>query len=135
MQLGLGVMLNMLGGNKESVETLQSSLGKTIKELKLEDNYLTIKFGDSGIRIHDAGQSCCEVRYMVTDDNLDEFVDSELIGIEILDTVQSEDDYGLHEVQFLHIKTDIGDVVFSNHNEHNGYYGGFGIVVEPLEVQ
>ena len=34
---------------------------------------------------------------------------------------------GMHEVQFLALVTSKGEVVFSSHNEHNGYYGGFSI--------
>ena len=41
------------------------------------------------------------------------------------------DDIGeKHEVQFLEIKTDRGVLTMANHNEHNGWYGGFWIVAE-----
>lgn len=33
----------------------------------------------------------------------------------------------MHEVQFLHVKTSKGSFAVSNHNEHNGYYGGFNV--------
>ena len=40
-----------------------------------------------------------------------------------------EEEYETHEVQFLEIKTSKGIFTMSTHNEHNGYYGGFAIVV------
>lgn len=132
-QLGLGVMINMLGGNKETVKAYQASLGKTIKSVTLKDDCLSMCFDDeTGIQIFDDGQSCCENRYMVTDDDLLYHVGAKLLGAEVASAPDVEDDGECHEVQFLHIKTSKGTFTMSNHVEHNGYYGGFSIVIRPI---
>jgi hypothetical protein len=73
----------------------------------------------------DNGQDCCEVRYMSTDDDLSYHVGATLLGFEIKNAPNLEDESGEHEVQFLEIKTSKGVISCANHNEHNGYYGGF----------
>jgi hypothetical protein len=89
---------------------------------------LNIKFEDNSIlQLWDDGQSCCESRYMCTDDDLTEFTNCKLIKIEVKDGGCKDDDDGLHEIQFLEITTDKGSFQMANHNEHNGYYGGFWI--------
>lgn len=130
--LGMGVMLNMLGGNEDTVNALKASLNKKIKLawLDQEADRLKIRFDDDSVlSLWDAGQSCCEHRYMRTDDNLNDYTGHTLIDIELKNAPDEEDEYGeVHEVQFLEIKTDKGVFTMSNHNEHNGYYGGFAIV-------
>lgn len=130
--LGFGVMIGLLSGNSDTVNAIKSSLGKTIRKVWLDEDsdQLTFIFEDnSELRIWDNGQSCCEVRYMRTDDNLSDFSGAKLLDIGIKDAPDQEDEYGdVHEIQFLEVKTDDGIFQMSNHNEHNGYYGGFGIV-------
>lgn len=46
-----------------------------------------------------------------------------LVGAPVLAPNQND----VHEVQFLVVHTDKGDLTMSSHNEHNGYYGGFSI--------
>lgn len=126
-ELGLGVMLNMLAGNEDSVKTLQNGIGKIITKLYLDNNCLNFVFDDGyKMRLQDCGQSCCEVRYMATDDNLLEFVGSKLLDIEVRDGPE-EGSEEVHEIQFLLITTSFGVFTMVNHNEHNGYYGEFSI--------
>lgn len=129
--LGLGVMLNMLGGNEETVKTFTESVGKKIASLNLgSDDALHIAFDDgSKIKFFDAGQSCCESRYMRTDDDLSYYVGAVLLGAEIKEAPSITEGYEDHECEFLEIKTDKGVFTMTSHNEHNGYYGGFYIVV------
>ena len=126
---GIGVMIRQLSGNQDAVEIYQSCLNKTIKQITLDDNELKFVFDDnSTMAILDSGQSCCEYRYMQTDDDLDYFNGSKFLGAKIKDAPDIEDEIGeCHEVQFLEILTDKGSFVMANHNEHNGYYGGFYI--------
>ena len=128
-QLGMGVMLNMLGGNAESVDAFTGAIGKIIAELNLgQDDALHFVFDDgSKIKLFDDGQSCCESRYMRTDDNLEDFVGAKLLGAEIKEAPSEPDEYGEHEVEFLEVQTDRGVFTMASHNEHNGYYGGFSI--------
>jgi hypothetical protein len=128
--LGIGVMIEMLGGNSDSVKVVRASLGKTISTVRLgEDDALHFEFEDgSRMQLADHGQSCCESRYMRTDDNLDEFAGSVLTNIELKDAPDVSDDLGdVHEVQFLVVTTSKGTFTLSSHNDHNGYYGGFAI--------
>ena len=126
--IGVGVMIKSLGGNSETVEAVKSALGKTIENVKLEDNELKFLFTDgTTLKMFDDGQSCCEIRYMETADNLSEYDGAVLLDFELKDAPNQEDEYGAHEVQFLDVKTSKGVFTMSNHNEHNGYYGGFWI--------
>lgn len=127
--LGLGVLVRMLAGNAETVSAIQNSLNKTIKSIALADDVAVVTFAaGSVLTLRDYGQSCCESRYMRTDDNLDAHTGAKLLNIEMRDAPDEEGSYGdVHEVQFLLVTTDRGVITFANHNEHNGYYGGFSI--------
>jgi hypothetical protein len=130
MNLGLGVMLSQLGGNKKTVEAYHASIGQTINKIEISDSQLDITFtsGDK-LSIYDDGQSCCEHRYMRTDDDLNYFAGHALTSLELRDAPDESDGYDTHEVQFLIITTNQGSFTIANHNEHNGYYGGFAIVL------
>ena len=130
-QLGLGAMISYLGGNDESVKLFTEAVGKEIATVRVDDG-LRLSFTDgTGILFFDDGQSCCEHRYMVCDDNLDDFIGATLLSAEVADADSPDNDvYTVHDVQFLRVATSRGMIVCSNHNEHNGYYyGGFSIRV------
>jgi hypothetical protein len=119
-KLGVGAMLALLGGNESTVEAWRSAVNKKIKKLALgkDDNAVHFEFDDgTKVKFWDDGQSCCERRYMQTDDDLSYHEGS-------------IDGYGDHEVQFLEFKTSSGTFTMASHNEHNGYYGGFAIKAE-----
>lgn len=131
--LGLGVMIQSLGGNAETVEAVKTALGKIIENVKLEDNELVFKFTDgTELKMYDDGQSCCENRYMVTADELSEYEGAKVLDFELKNAPNAPDEYGDHEIQFLDVKTDKGVFQMANHNEHNGYYGGFWIVARSV---
>ena len=128
--LGLGVMIKMLSGNEQTYNSVHESLGKTIKKVWLdEDNdQLRFEFEDgTKLIMWDGGQSCCEHRYMRTDDDLNEYAGSVFMDVELKEAPDQDAGGEVHEVQFLDIKTDKGIFQMANHNEHNGYYGGFYI--------
>ena len=130
---GIGVIINELIGHEDTVRLYNESLGKKIIEAELDkiDNRLIITFEDGNrIAIFDDGQSCCETRYMTTDDDLLFLANTKLVDIQLEDAPNVEDEFGEHEVQFLIIKTDKGDITLETHNEHNGYYGGFAVVIK-----
>jgi len=111
-----------------------AAIGKRIKDINLYDNVLGITFEDGyRIRIFDAGQACCERRYMRTDDDLDYFIGAKLMGAEVKNAPNIPDGDNFHEVQFFEIQTDKGVFTMSSHNEHNGYYGGFFLRVDAVE--
>jgi len=129
--VGFGVMLGMLFGNEETVNTIKASLGKTISNVALIDDKLKFVFTDSTkIVLYDAGQSCCENRYMTTDDDLSYFKDCTFDSVELRDAPNIPDSEE-HEVQFLLVTTSKGVFTMETHNEHNGYYGGFLVVARP----
>ena len=131
-QLGLGVMIQMLGGNEETVEAFKNAVGKKIVKAELDDDVIRIWFNkDKGIEIWDAGQSCCEHRYITTDDNPSDLKGKKLTNIEIADAPDGEGGE-VHEVQFLRIHAEDEVVVFETHNEHNGYYGGFAVKIKEI---
>lgn len=128
-QLGLSVMINMLGGNTETVAAVKASFGKKITDITFSEDKLTLKFiDDTKLSIWDDGQSCCEHRYMHTDDKLKDFIGGKLMDIEVANAPDIVGEYGdAHEVQFLKVKTGKGWFTIETHNVHNGYYGGFSI--------
>lgn len=116
---------------------------RIISSVKLDDasDTLKIKFEGGGeIYLSDHGQSCCEHRYMSCDDDLYGFKGAELRSatVEKADDIESkEDEWGegdVHEVEFLRILTSKGVIVCQNHNEHNGYYGGFSVYVKEVKA-
>jgi hypothetical protein len=93
------------------------------------DGELVITFRSGTLRIWDNARSCCENRYMSTDDELDTFVGARLVGLEAVDGPNVESEYGdPHEQVFVKVETTAGTITLVTHNEHNGYYGGFDIL-------
>jgi hypothetical protein len=86
---------------------------KIITDIFLQDDCLYIDFDDlSGLKFEDAGQQCCEERYMDTDgDDLREYIGSQYIGYAVKDAPNiSEDSRVIQEVQFLEILTTVGPI-------------------------
>lgn len=136
--LGMMVMLGRLSGNRESAEAFQAVLGKVITDLNLDESRLLITFKDNiKIKLADEGQSCCERRYLTSDDDLQSFVGAVLLDAEVQEAPDIADGSGVHEVAFLVVTTSRGAFTIETHNEHNGYYGGFllraAVVKEMLE--
>ena len=106
--------------------------GKRIKSALLTtEDQLVLTFDDeSTLTISDELQCCCESRYMRTDDNLDDLIGCRLLDLEIKQAPDIEDEYEVHEVEFLEVKTDKGCITMASHNEHNGYYGGFCVTAK-----
>lgn len=127
--LGIGAMLAELGGNEESVQAFKNAIGKEIAQIKIDENELVLKFVDSSaITFRDEGQSCCEHRYMNTDDRLNDYVGSTLLGAQTKSGPSTEREYGDPiDCEFLEVITSEGSFIIKNYNEHNGYYGGFAI--------
>ncbi len=128
--VGLGVMLTELSGNRDSAELFQRSVGRKILDISLDEEkglLLTLE-GDIKVRISDHGQSCCEHRYMKTDDDIKAFIGSRLTGAEKKEAPSmTEGEDSSHDCEFLEVFTSKGSFTITNHNEHNGYYGGFSI--------
>lgn len=135
---GLGVMIQALGGNEETVKAHNLAVGRVIQSVALEPKdgakNLVLTFSDgSTLTATDDGQSCCESRYMTCDDDLTSFVGDELVGLSLEDGPDVGSEYDYHEQQFLKVQTSRGSFTVANHNEHNGYYGGFWITLSFQE--
>lgn len=125
--LGMGEMLYIPGGGSDS--SGDEYYGRKIADAEFGGDKLRLVFEDGvKITIFDDGQLCCEHRHMETSDDVKWLVGKTLTALNIKqadDAPKGDDDYGDHEIQFLEVMTDQGCITFSNHNEHNGYYGGF----------
>lgn len=106
-------------------------VGRKIKKAVFDGTGVRLTFDDDvTIYIWDSRQSCCEHRYMETTDNVSRIEGQTLVSIAERPADDVETDYGVHEVVFLEIQTDKDVISFSTHNEHNGYYGGFSLVIK-----
>lgn len=111
-------------------------IGNPIQKIALVDDdreqQIIFDFSPHGVICLWDEQDCCESRYTSSDDNLSHYEDSHFLGYEIRDAPNVDCEYEYHEVQFFVIKTDRGNITFHNHNEHNGYYGGFYLKAKRL---
>jgi hypothetical protein len=124
-------------GDEWTRRAYRSAIGKNIASIvllvddsRLSADELAFTFTDgSSLTLYDDGQSCCEQRYMTTDDDLSYHVGATLISIEIRDGPDGPEESAIesHNCQFLLITTSNGHAIITNHNRHNGYYGGFTI--------
>lgn len=121
---------------------------RKIEELSLnaDDSILSFKL-DGGVvfEVYQSLQECCEVRWMHTDDELDDFLGARLLDFDIRTGGVSEctpeemnskpswyDPYAHTEAyytesEFLIVKTTAGEFTVVSYNSHNGYYSGFYI--------
>lgn len=106
--------------------------GPVIKDVEIDEDSVTLHFSAGHLTLRDCGQNCCETRYMSTDDDVRSLIGQRFVCWEVKDGDYRgvEDEYNVHEVQFLEIQTEGGFVTLVNHNEHNGYYGGFSVTEE-----
>lgn len=109
---------------------VEDAKGRIIAAIELTDGdtQLVIHFDDDRrLEIEDNKQSCCERRYMHTDDDLDFYIGATFLDARVEDGPIEERDGDYKECQFLLIDTSKGTFTIANYNEHNGYYGGFDI--------
>lgn len=131
--LGMGIIVGLLRGNANSAEVFRRNMGKEIEAIDLLDNRLLFTFRDGAkMQLVDTGQQCSEERYMHSDDPLEVFVGSRLLGAEVRPAPEMQCEGCVHEVQFLLVTTSGGSFMVETHNEHNGWYGGFRIVAEDV---
>ena len=105
--------------------------GQKILSASINDNRLKLALSNGkNIEIWDDGQSCCEVRYIQTDDDVSDLVGNVLTRIKTKEAPNvSDEDTEVHEIVFVEIGTDKSSITLVSHNEHNGYYGGFDLTI------
>jgi hypothetical protein len=119
----------MLSGG--SANSPDKYYGRKIKRAEIDEDRLKIEFVD-GVIIHlwDNGQTCCEVRYVSCDDDVDDLIGGKLVKIESKESVERADFEGeLHEMIFIEVATDKASITLCTHNVHDGRYGGFALTV------
>lgn len=88
-----------------------------------------------GIENH---QDCCEQwGYLHSEDELTDFVGSEVLSVEVVDAALSTTKVPeLYEgsVMFVNINTSAGKFQLVAYNDHNGYYSHEGVVVQNGSV-
>lgn len=125
-------MLYMLGGG--SPKSASDYYGRTIIDASVDENRLLLKFDDGvSVRLWDSGQSCCEHRYITCDDNPKDLIGGKLVKIEAVGGDDIPAEYDTHEICFVEVATDKAHIKLCTHNEHNGYYGGFGLSIDEME--
>lgn len=121
------------GVGEKYVAILERHSGKEIKSMCIDSNdRFVVEFvDDSVIAIYDDGHSCCEHRYMHSEDELDfEYHAGSIFRfVQVVDGPDI-DDCECHETKFCNVLTDKGVIQLVCHNEHNGYYGGFSIAIK-----
>ena len=128
---GITVMMNEALGQR--VDASPMYVDKIIKSTKMSEDVLQISFEDgTGIEITDEGQSCCEYRYMTTDDEINFLIGTSIQNIMVKSGPDIEAD-DVHEQEFLEIQTNKGFITIVNHNKHNGYYGGFSLNIRETK--
>lgn len=108
---------------------LEAFNGRIIDKIELVSDVLVIKSGDKYLRISDDGQSCCEHRYMHTEDedDFDYHIGSVFRFVQIVHGPDGGLGGDVHETMFCDVLTSKGVIQLVCHNEHNGYYGGFSV--------
>lgn len=80
-------------------------------------------------------QSCCEEwGYLMSEDDLEQFVGAELIDVTVTDTALKTEIlpkmYDISgDVMFVNLETSKGKLQFVAYNDHNGHYGHDAVVV------
>lgn len=103
--------------------------------LIVKTNLQDIKIGIS------SGQSCCEdFGGILTNDDPNYFLGSEILGIKLTDTALKTTnannipyDFECGGIQFVDIETDRGSLQYAVYNSHNGYYG-HDITVKSIQL-
>lgn len=115
------------------LECVENYKGLTVQNARMGEDCLIINFTNgSSIQISDEGQTCCEYRYMSTDDNPKDLIGGQFISAEIDRYNNFEDDWGENEQAFLRVASTKGAITVVTHNRHNGYYGGFCINIKNI---
>lgn len=133
MSFGMTVMIHQLfGGDSDSESAIQQAIGRKIASVSVSD-VIRITFEDGSVlTVRDDGQSCCESRYLLCDDDLASFGGDVLMSVEVRDgETQKDPEFGdEHETMFVEFTTERGSFTVCTHNEHNGFYGGFVLRAE-----
>jgi hypothetical protein len=127
---GIGADLHILSGG--GLRKASDFYGRRISAAHLDaDEGLFITLDDgTKVRLWDNAQKCCEHRYITCDDDLSKIIGGVLQRIEVKEVPDVETGYGAHEQLFVEVGTDECFITLTTHNEHNGFYSGFGLCID-----
>jgi hypothetical protein len=108
--------------------------GVRLGNARFADDTLFLVFEDGRqYSIRDARQHCCENRYAVCDDDLSSVTGRKIVLCETRGVDGPGQGGEKHEIEFFVLQLDDGSAItLATHNEHNGYYGGFNVVVNAV---
>lgn len=92
-------------------------------EFRENEGFIVYFTDGSTLEIKDE-QDCTEIRWMHSDDDLGYYAGSKLMGMELREGPETEDDGEHHRCMFLLVTTSLGVFTIVAHNRHNGYYAG-----------
>jgi hypothetical protein len=95
----------------------------------IEDHGLKLTFEDgTQATIRDDAQYCCESRWVTTDDSVEVLIGGRFLSLteDYAHTCNEDEE---DDQMFVKVEASTGFVTLCTHNEHNGYYGGFNVVM------
>jgi hypothetical protein len=111
-------------------------VGFPITAAKLDTETNQFEFELAGVRkfvLRDDQRSCCETRYITCDDPMSNIIGGLITKITCEDGGdRSDNEYERHDVMFVKVETHLGFIALTTHNCHNGYYGGFTLMLHEL---
>lgn len=114
---------------EEATFQKEGSKYSTFEGYQIVTDKQTIKIGIEN------GQSCCEDwGYFMTEDDLTDFENAELISVDVVDTalkVEKLKELNVESayIMFVNFNTTKGLLQFVAYNDHNGYYGHDAIII------
>lgn len=116
------------GSYTRDEDVIAQCIGQPLLLARIEDTRLHLTFPGGTLTLDDQGADCCATHYITCDDDLAR-VGGDLVYVRVDDAPSIEDPNGeCHDVEFLTVRTTTDTFQCANHNEHNGYYGGFQVV-------
>lgn len=105
-----------------------------VERIEFTDDLIRLIGEDSTLEILDNKESCCEDRYLVFDGHPGDLEQGgKLTTVQYAPTDELPDVNGSHEVAFIHILlSGYRWLTFRTHNVHNGYYGGFHLIIRKV---
>lgn len=103
------------------------------KQSEYEGYIITTEKSVYNLGIDNDGQCCENWGYLASNDNLDEFIGAEIIGVKLTDnelfTVDTLPKIYEDDMTFFTVETNKGSFQIVAYNEHNGYYSHDVLIV------
>lgn len=108
------------------------------KQSEYEGYVITTEKSTYNLGIDNDGQCCESWGYLASNDNLDEFIGAEIVGVKLTDnelfTVDTLPKLYEGGMTFFTVETNKGSFQIVAYNEHNGYYSHDVLIVIDDEL-